>query len=279
MKKISLSFLFIAFNMLIMNAQNYSIKLWGDDPVLSKDLTSINESAPELFVYLPDKATNTGKAVVICPGGGYSHLAMDHEGKEIAHWLAKQGIAGIVLKYRMPNGRKNVPLQDIQQAFMIVHKRAKEWGINENKIGVAGFSAGGHLASTASTHFVSFETRPAFSILFYPVITMEEFFTHMGSRKNLLGEKPSVTDIYTFANENQVTATTPPTILLLSDDDGAVVPENSIKYYEALKRNGVPAAMYIFPEGGHGWGMRSNFKYHSQMLSVLEVWLKDICND
>ncbi|HCC51948.1 MAG TPA: xylanase, partial [Porphyromonadaceae bacterium] len=201
--------------------------------------------------------------------------AYDHEGLMVARWLNKEGIAAFILKYRMPNKHKEVPLDDAQQAIRYVREHAGEYGVNVSKIGICGFSAGGHLASTASTHFATTgtSTRPDFSILFYPVITMTEL-THGGSRNNLLGENPPKTDIYLFSNEKQVNVNTPPAILLLSDDDKVVLPENSIWYYEALKRNDIPATMYIFPTGGHGWGFRDTYVYYQQMTDLLSKWLK-----
>ena len=198
-------------------------------------------------------------AVVICPGGGYAGLAIQHEGSEFAKWLNGQGITAFVLKYRMPNKHKEVPLDDAQQAMRYVRKHANEFGIDANKVGIAGFSAGGHLAATTSTHYTTegTSTKPDFSILFYPVITME-MATHGGSRSNLLGDKPLPEDIQFFSNEKQINANTPPAILLLSDDDKSVSPVNSVFYYEALKKNNIPATMYIFPKGGHGWGIGSN---------------------
>ncbi|MDR0758455.1 MAG: alpha/beta hydrolase [Tannerella sp.] len=264
------------------------VKLWEDTPPTSNEITvaeSIdrnfwitNVSSPELTVCLPEKGKGNGQAVVICPGGGYAGLASHHEGTLFARWLNTQGIAGIILKYRMPNGHREVPLDDAQQAIRYVRCHADEWDINPDRIGIAGFSAGGHLASTASTRFTTtsgISSRPDFSILFYPVITMD-LSTHGGSRSNLLGDNPSLSDIHVFSNERQVNASTPPAILLLSDDDRVVLPENSIRYYRALKDNGVKASMYIFPTGGHGWGLRDDFAFHRQALELLAAWLRDI---
>ena len=263
------------------------VKLWEGNPPESNEITEkesmssssfvVNVSIPEVEIYLPEKANNTGKAIVICPGGGYSGLAYDHEGIMAAKWLNKEGIAAFILKYRMPNKHKDVPLSDAQQAIRYVREHAAEYGVNGSKIGICGFSAGGHLASTASTHFTSsgISSRPDFSILFYPVVTMTTL-THGGSRNNLLGENPSESDIYMFSNEKQVNVNTPPAILLLSDDDKVVLPENSLWYYEALKRNNVPATMYIFPTGGHGWGFRDSYEYHKQMTELLSAWLKSL---
>jgi len=262
------------------------VKLWEGNPpttngVKEKEVAEnnlrwiYNVSSPELHIY---PATNPNKmAVIICPGGGYSGLAFSHEGTEFAKWLNLKGITAAILKYRMPNGHKEIPLDDAWQAMRYMRKSAQKYNIDTNKIGIAGFSAGGHLASTASTHFDEKEgisTRPDFSILFYPVITMGEN-THQGSKDCLLGTRPSDADVQAYSNEKWVSADTPPTILLLSDDDKTVVPENSIAYYAALKKNSIPASMYIFPEGGHGWGMNVNFKYHTQFLNLLQNWLEE----
>ncbi|MDR0348699.1 MAG: alpha/beta hydrolase [Tannerella sp.] len=285
MKKNLLCCCFVLLLFSTVSAQKV-VKLWDNMPPTDNEIKMpehmdenhwiTNVSSPELTVYLPDKNIS-GKGIVICPGGGYAGLASHHEGTLFAQWLNEQGIAAFILKYRMPNQHREVPLDDAQQALRSVREHAEEYQIQPDKIGIAGFSAGGHLASTASTHF-AFEgtsTRPDFSILFYPVITMDRA-THGGSRLNLLGDTPSSTDIYTFSNEKQVNTNTPPTILLLSDDDKVVMPENSISYYQALKANNIEAALYIFPEGGHGWGLDENFKYHQQMTALLAAWLKDI---
>ena len=286
MRKIFFNCLFFLFTVVVIQAQQV-VKLWEGAPPTDNEIRmpeDIDEnywitrvSSPELIIYLPQKSNATDKAVIICPGGGYAGLASHHEGTLFAQWLNEQGIAAFILKYRMPNKHKEVPLEDAQQAMRYVREHAKDFRIQPNKIGIAGFSAGGHLASTASTHFATegTSTRPDFSILFYPVITMEEA-THGGSRLNLLGDNPSFTDINIFSNEKQINANTPPAILLLSDDDKAVLPENSIRYYRALKANGIKASLYIFPEGGHGWGLRSDFKYHQQVTGLLAAWLKDI---
>jgi acetyl esterase/lipase len=262
------------------------VKLWEGDPPTNNGITEAenmdenywitNVSSPELTIYLPEKGKRNGKAVVICPGGGYAGLASHHEGTLFAQWLNTQGIAGIVLKYRMPNRHKEAPLDDAQQAIRYVRTHAAGWDVRTDKIGIAGFSAGGHLASTASTHFTTagVSSRPDFSILFYPVITMD-MTTHGGSRSNLLGDDPSLADLHTFSNEKQVNNNTPPALFLLSDDDKTVLPENSIRYYRALKDNGVEASMYIFPVGGHGWGLREDFVYHRQVLELMGAWLKD----
>jgi len=269
-----------------MHAQRV-IKLWEGNPPTDSGITeqetydkssgwTENVSVPTLTIFSPTN-NNNGMAVVICPGGGYAGLAFDHEGTEFAQWLNTFGITGVVLKYRMPNGHKEVPLEDAQQAIRYIRENSKVLGVDVNKVGIAGFSAGGHLAATASTHYSMKGTniRPDFSILFYPVITMETA-THGGSRLKLLGENPDVSVTHFYSNEKQVNKDTPPAILLLSDDDNAVPPINSISYYNALKNYNIPATMYIFPNGGHGWGMRKDFTYHNQMLELLRMWLEDI---
>lgn len=280
---------FIIFTLFVISnlkAQNIAI-LWPENPPTNNGITDIeitdrnyritNVSSPMLTIYLPDEIINTGMAVVVCPGGGYSGIASMHEGTQMALWLKERGIAAFVLKYRMPNGHKEVPIDDAWQAMRFVRENAADYHIDPGKVGIMGFSAGGHLASTASTHFAKKGTitRPDFSVLFYPVITMDET-AHAESRKNLLGPHPLPLDIDIFSNEKQVNTETPPTILLLSNDDDSVSPLNSIEYYKALKRKRIPTAMYIFPEGGHGWGMNRDFKYHDQMLNLLGKWLDDI---
>ncbi|MDU1891773.1 MAG: alpha/beta hydrolase [Dysgonomonas sp.] len=272
-----------------MNAQKV-VKLWDGNPPMNNELTGPenverngdwigNISVPEIHIYQADKSKSNGMAVLICPGGGYGGVAFNHEGTEVAQWLNTLGITGVVLKYRMPNKHKEIPLLDAQEAMRYIRNNAKELGVDPKKLGVAGFSAGGHLAATVSTHYATdgTSTRPDFSILFYPVITME-IATHGGSKFNLLGDNPSKADVYRFSTEKQVNVNTPPAIILVSDDDKGVLPMNSTLYYDALKRNDIPASLYIFPEGGHGWGMRKNFKYHTQMLNLLEMWLKDFNN-
>lgn len=224
-------------------------------------------------------------AVVICPGGGYGIEAMDHEGYEVAEFLQSHGIAGIVLKYRLPYGHSEIPLQDAQQAIRMVRFHAEEWSVDQKRVGVAGSSAGGHLASTLSTHFDTgindsnspigrLSCRPDFSILLYPVVTFKEEWGHMGSRENLIGKTSDWKIIEKFCNELQVTNQTPPAFLALADDDAAVKPRNSIEYYSALKREGIPAEMHIFKEGGHGFGMHKTGKAHDQWPLMVVEWMK-----
>lgn len=239
---------------------------------LEKNPTKIQTDEAAYFVYLP-KGKATGQAVLILPGGGYARTAMDHEGHQVAKWLNENGIAAVVLRYRMPNHHHEIPLLDAQRTYALMRENAAKWGFDPNKIGVMGFSAGGHLASTVSTHFTTAEQRPAFSILFYPVITMLEGALHRGSRANLLGDAPTKELIDRYSNQKRVTAQTPPTILILADDDTSVPPSNSIDYYSALHANGVATEMHIYPNGRHGFGFKESFPYQSEMRATLLRWL------
>ena len=246
---------------------------------------------PELEVFLPPAYRANGTGVVICPGGGYTVLAYDWEGVEMAKWLNTLGIAAFVLKYRLPHWetvacRDQVALMDAQRAIRTVRNKAKEWNLAEDRIGIMGFSAGGHLASTAITHFdygdpnASLDVdkvscRPDFAILMYAVITMDTTFTHMGSRNNLIGQNPDAANTNYFSNETQVTQDTPPTILIHADDDKAVLPENSIRFYLALRKAGVPAAMHIYQDGEHGFSFGEGRGSVVQWTEACEGWMRD----
>ncbi len=236
-----------------------------------------NKDKAELTVYLPDAKKATGRAVVCCPGGGYAHLAMDHEGHQWANFFNNQGIALIVLKYRMPHGNRFIPISDAEEAMKSVRRHATEWHIDRNNIGIMGFSAGGHLASTIATHSKG-EAAPNFQILFYPVITMDLGFTHKGSHDNLLGTDHSKKELRKleaeYSNDLQVNRTTPRAFLALSDDDKAVPAANGFNYYQQLYKHDVPASIHIYPSGGHGWGYRESFEYHYEMVFELKAWLK-----
>lgn len=280
--KITLLFVSLLCTFQIMGQQAVEMPLWTNgapetNGIVKDEATNAIghiefSKEAKIYIYLPEKSKNTGKAILICPGGGYRILAMQHEGHDVAKWLASQGIAGIVLKYRMPNLHAEIPLSDAKEAMRMIRQHSKDWGIESNKVGVCGFSAGGHLASTLATHADS-TTRPNFAILFYPVISMKDSITHLGSRNALLGNHPTEKMIDVFSNENAVSRQTPPTLLLLADDDKAVIPENSILFYQALKRNKVPAAMHVFPSGSHGFGFRTSYTYHEQLKSIILDWL------
>ena len=245
---------------------------------------------PSLTISLPAADKANGTAVVVCPGGGYGALAMDHEGKQIAEWLTRHGIAAFVLKYRLgPRYRHPIPLQDAQRALRIVRSRTKEWNVKSDRIGIWGFSAGGHLASTAATHFDAGQAaaddpidrvscRPDFAILCYPVITLEPPYTHEGSRRNLLGDHPDPKVVEQLCNHKQVTSKTPPTFLFHTSADTAVPPENSILFYMALRKAKVPAELHIFEEGPHGVGLARGMAGGQGALwswpDLLAGWLK-----
>lgn len=294
----------------ISNAQK-TIKLYEDRIPNSKQVVGLTDSigtlsigggktinfiqtvaSPDLTIFLPEKSKATGIAVIICPGGGYGALAIDHEGYDIAKKLNKKGIAGFVLKYRLPNAeyfenKEIVPLQDAQRAIQIIRENAKKWGINPNKIGIEGSSAGGHLASTAGTHYdkividnpLKTSLRPDFMILNYPAISMSDSLTHMGSRYYLIGDGLSAKElnaikrdwktseqkltglavntqkIKEFSNELQVTPDTPPTFITHSADDNVVTIQNSILFMAALQKNKVPVESFFYAKGGHGYGI------------------------
>ena len=254
---------------LLDNATATSNGLTGPEQGTPRWLTNTTASALYLFRADPPKAT--GQAVVVCPGGAYAGLAMEHEGLQMAKWFAANGITAAVLKYRVPNGHREVPLEDVEQALRTMcGLEAGATGFTQDQVGIVGSSAGGHLAASASTIG---KHRPAFAILFYPVISAAEGVAHKGSFDNLLGKARTQEENAYYSLQNQVTGATPPTLLLLSDDDKTVPPGNSILYYNALKAHGVPASVHIFPSGGHGWGMHENFPYREQWQALVLDWL------
>jgi acetyl esterase/lipase len=246
---------------------------------------------PTLTIYLPPKEKATGTAVVICPGGGYGHLAMDHEGHQIARWLNSLGVAGFILKYRHRNSGAGyghpAPLLDAQRAVSTVRSRAKEWNVSPDRIGILGFSAGGHLASTAGTHFHTgkpdakdpidrVSCRPDFMVLVYPVISMIEWYAHSGSRRNLLGNKPDEKLVENLSNERQVTPETPPTFLVHTYEDRGVPAENSIYFYLALRKAKVPAEMHLYQKGPHGFGLGQNYGAVSTWPQRCADWMRGL---
>lgn len=258
---------------------------------LKEDITRISVvSTPDIAVYLPVKRFATGQAVVICPGGGYRILAYDHEGKDIAKFLNSIGVAGIVLKYRLPGGDNvtephKVPLADAQRAIRLVRFNATKWNIDPGKIGIMGFSAGGHLASTAGTYFdygnktsadsvEQMSCRPDFMILIYPVISFVSEYSHAGSREALLGKNPDKALLNYFSNELQVTSETPPAFFVHADDDKGVPVENTLLFYSSLRKNNIPAELHIMSEGGHGFGLASDNDHISSWGNSLKLWLR-----
>ena len=270
--------LLLIFSAAAFAQESMTMELW---PKGAPNANGDENDKAELTVYLPDTKKATGRAVVCLPGGGYTHLAMDHEGHQWATFFNNQGIALIVLKYRMPHGNPQVPVSDAEQAMRLVRMNAAEWHIDRNNVGIMGFSAGGHLASTIATHSKG-EASPDFQILFYPVITMDPGFTHKGSHDNLLGtvaeskkEQKEMRRLeFEYSNELQVNRTTPRAFIALSDDDKAVPAANGFNYYQQLYKHDVSASLHIYPTGGHGWGYRESFAFHYQMLFELKAWLQ-----
>jgi acetyl esterase/lipase len=260
-------------------------------PETYKEITDRNNwitkvSIPTLTPYRPAKGTANGTAVIICPGGAYAGLAFAHEGFQVAREFNKIGVTAFVLKYRLPSDSIMVdktigPLQDAQRAIQMVRQDAAQWGINPNRIGIIGFSAGGHLASTEGTHFDkvvidnpdNISVRPDFMMLIYPVITFGEK-THAGSRENLIGKELPQDKINLYSNEKQVTAHTPPTYIVHAEDDDVVPVENALLFYDALVKNKVKAELHIFPAGGHGFGLR-NPKSKGLWFDWAKVWIGD----
>tara|TARA_R110002124_G_scaffold5521_1_gene35361 strand:+ start:297 stop:1172 length:876 start_codon:yes stop_codon:yes gene_type:complete len=242
-------------------------------------------TVPTITAYLAPKEKATGAAVMICPGGGYAILAASHEGSDFAKWFNDRGISAFVLKYRLPNEKgmshqHEVPLMDAMKGMEIIRNNASKWNIDSDKIGVLGFSAGGHLAATLSTHYnlgknASENAKPNFSILAYPVISFGDKFAHGGSKNNLLGSEKSEALIKYYSNELQISDKTPPAFLVHCMDDGSVPVENSIEYYLGLKKFKTPAEMHLYPQGGHGFGFRTEGKGSlAGWPAALEGWLR-----
>jgi acetyl esterase/lipase len=295
-----LAFFFLLFSIMTATAQQ-ELPLYGAGPIpnskTSADMETVDSSGhpvryllskvsrPTLAVYLPAAGTANGTAVIICPGGGYEHLAMTHEGTDVARTLNGMGIAAFVLKYRLPSDETMVdkaigPLQDAQRAIQLVRQRSAEWGVDPARVGIMGFSAGGHLASTAGTHFNkayidnknNISLRPDFMVLLYPVISFNYGYAHHGSRDHLIGPHPDSALIPEYSNELQVTAATPPTFIIHAENDNVVPVVNTLYFYEALQRHGVQAEMHIYPKGGHGFGMH-NSTTKDEWMDRLRNWL------
>jgi acetyl esterase/lipase len=260
------------------------IPLWSDG---APGAPTKPQDEPVLFLYRPTSADASKAAVIICPGGGYGHLSMEKEGSRIAEWLNSFGVTAFVLRYRHSGtGHQHpTPMLDGGRAIRTVRSRAGEWGIDPQKIGVMGFSAGGHLTSTLGTHFDAGDaqatdpidrasSRPDFLILCYPVITLSEDYMHRGSRDNLLGQNPDPELVRSLSNERQVTGDTPPTVLFHTDVDTSVPPENSIAVYKALHRAGVPAELHLYRKGGHGVGMAQDIPGTRDWPARCRAWLE-----
>jgi len=306
MRKRVLPLSFFVLNAFMINgfSQTLTIKLWPDgipgsitDPSYVEKITTVDGRItrcervvnPDLSVFLPAPDKANGAAVLICPGGGYGALAFDHEGNAIAKWLNDNGIAGIILKYRLPSDqimkdKSTGPLQDAQEAMRVIRRNASDWKIDPGKVGVIGFSAGGHLASTLSTHYAekvyevkdNSSARPDFSLLIYPVVSFDTTITHRGSRNNLIGIKPDARLVERFSNELQITNETPPAFLVHSADDKAVPVMNSIGYFKGLQKNNIPAELHVFQKGGHGYGLAIDRGTESSWPDLCIRWLKQI---
>jgi acetyl esterase/lipase len=299
-KKTILSAIVLGAIMSNLFAQTKVIDVWSGkvpNSIYNPGVKSVVDSAdnwikrkhvtnPTLEMYAPEKTNANGKAVIICPGGGYSALAIIHEGSQTAKWLNSLGVTAFVLNYRLPDDaimddKSIAPLQDAQEAIRIVRLHAKEWNINPGKIGIMGFSAGGHVAATLATHFNdkvyqtndSVSARPDFSILIYPVITMDSAITNTWSRRNLIGNNPSEKDVLYFSNELHVTENTPPAFLVHSIDDDAVPVQNSINYAMALHKYTIPCELHIYQSGKHGYGMGRTSNTESSWTEACKKWL------
>ena len=228
----------------------------------------VGVSDPELEVFLPDSAWATGRIVLVVPGGSYEKVCVTYEGYRTAEWLNGQGIAAAVLKYRMPNGHPDIPLEDGVQAMRVIRRDARAWGVDPQNVGIMGFSAGGHFVSTLLTEYPDAESRPDFGVLVYPVITMR--YSSVRTRENLLGARSGDEFLRKrYSTCEQVHEGMPEVLLVLCDDDRAVVPENAIRFYRALKKQGVRAEMHIFPQGGHGFWMRERYRYGAETYPLI----------
>lgn len=267
----TLAALLIAATALSAAAQKtFDINLWQNG---APNDNGDSQDTAKVRVFLPDEREATGRCVVICPGGGYQHLAINHEGYDWAPFFNNMGIAAVVLKYRMPHGNTEVPISDAEEAIKLVRRNANAWNIKVNEVGIMGSSAGGHLASTLATHSKG-DAKPDFQILFYPVITMMPDITHKGSHDNLLGKNAKKKDEKLYSNDAQVSRATPRAFIALADDDHGVLPINGVNYYTELFRHDVPASLHVYPSGGHGFGIRERFKYHNELELELKAWLR-----
>lgn len=268
-----------------MVEEHESISIWGEKVPGAKGTE--DSDIPTITVYQAPAQTATGAAVVICPGGGYGHLALDHEGKQVGEWLNRNGITGFVLKYRIaPKYQHPIPMRDAERAIKYVRLNAEKFNIHPEKIGILGFSAGGHLASTVGTQFdfgvtgskdpvAQVSSKPNFMVLVYPVITLENDYGHAGSRKNLLGDNPTPELIQQLSNHKQVVPYIPPTFLVHTLDDTVVPVENSMLFFSAMRHVGVPGALHIFQKGKHGFGLGANDPVLSKWPELCIDWIRE----
>lgn len=232
-----------------------------------------NTVQTDFYLYKADPAVATGQAVVVVPGGGLRKVCIEYDGFAFAQYLRSIGVSALVVKYRLPNGHKEVPLEDMEAALKYLRTEGQAWGVDPNQVGIAGSSAGGYLAAYAST-FIPDERKPAFAILVYTVISGVTRSTHHGTFGNLLGKTRTNAEQVYYSLEKRVTATTPPTLLLLADDDLTVPSISSTRYYKALRKFGIPSAMHIFPSGGHGWSGHDDYIYAEPCKKAIKDWLQ-----
>ena len=302
MSRSAISIVVFLMSIWFVQGQELTISLWEDnipnfrqteetEEVSSTDIISIKRvQKPDIAVFLPSKKSASRQAVVICPGGGYVSLSYDWEGTDIAKWFNANGIAAVVLKYRLPSEKSNIirhesPLLDAKRALRIVRYHSAEWNIDSNRIGIMGFSAGGHLASTLGTHFDygmhdacdsidKLSCRPDFMILMYPVISMDSTITHRGSLNSLLGQKPAPGLVEYYSNELHVREDTPPTFIVHTADDRTVPVENSLRFYKALKDKNIPVEMHLYPIGGHGYSLGLSKGHLSSWTGRCIDWMR-----
>ncbi len=280
MKKIIATLLIACAALTHMQAQDYQ-EVWiypdGNFPEVNghenDEPRTTNRWTAQPYMHIYKANTEQVARTVVClPGGGYSHLSLVNEGSSWAPYFNGLGINFVVLAYRMPYGHDQIPQTDVYDGMRYLKAHAEELGIDPNNMGIMGFSAGGHLASTVATHAPE-DVRPNFQILFYPVISMDTLATHRGSHDNLIGRYAGDSLVNLYSNEKQIDDLTPPAIILLADDDRAVPSPNGVNYYLAMKRKGIPATLHVYPRGGHGFGFKDTFKYHDAMLKDLTDWL------
>ncbi len=281
MKRNLSTIILLLLAVVFMNAQT-EIKLYPKGAAESNGVEGVERDNGSEFLldisdarmyHYPATVNPTGTAVVICPGGGYRGISHIKEGSELAKWFNSKGVTAFVLYYRVPNTNYEIPLKDALRAIELVRSNAKTYQLNKRKIGIMGFSAGGHLASTAGTQYNSAKNRPDFMILAYPVISMKKGLAHMGSRNLLMGTKPDTTLIQRFSSEDRVTRKTPPAFLFHATDDKVVLVQNSIAMHEALKKNNIPTELHVFEKGGHGFGMRPTNPETDKWPLLLEQWM------
>ena len=263
--------------------QDMTIKIWDNSSAPhSNEITAaetstnnviVNTTETVLYIFKADPAKATGHAMLVCPGGGYSSVCIEWEGYKVAQWLASQGVTCGVLKYRLPNGHKEIPLEDTTEALRSMRRRSKELGFDPSKLGMMGSSAGGHLTAYTS-NFAAFADRPAFTVLFYPVITGEEGLCHKGSFDHLLGKDATAYERAEYSLETRVTKNTPPTLILTSDNDTLVPTISSTRYYHALRKHGVKASLHIYPGGYHGFCMHDDVAFKPLWQQAMIEWIR-----